>query len=85
MNLVPSAKERQTNKSVGVGAVGGSKERRTARQIFTSRLCQAHVVDAAVGRVIVGLPVPPLVEIVAGPLVLEIEYVCSSKSCERVR
>jgi hypothetical protein len=32
-----------------------------------------HVIDAAVGRVVLGLPVPAFEEILADPLVLELE------------
>jgi hypothetical protein len=42
----------------------------------------AHVVDTAVGRVVLGLPVPALIEIIAGPPVFEIEG-STDASCEK--
>ena len=44
----------------------------------------AHVVDATVGRVVLGLPVPALEEVLADPLVLEIEA-CTGALRERER
>jgi hypothetical protein len=41
-----------------------------------------YVVDAAVGRVVLGLPVPAAEEILADPLVLEIEG-CTGASYEK--
>ncbi len=46
---------------------------RTICQVFGLCLSLANVVDAAVSRVILGFPVPSLIELLAYPLILEIK------------
>lgn len=61
-----------------------ARERRTVCQIFRDGLGLVNVVDAAVCRVVLGLPVPAAEKVVADPLVLEIEG-CTGVLCERQR
>jgi len=53
--------------------------------VFAPCFIFAHVVDAAVGWIILSEPVPTMEEVVASPLVLEIEYICPSVLKERER
>jgi hypothetical protein len=60
-------------------------KKRTVRQALQDSIGLAHVVDAAVGGVVLGLPGPALVqEVYADPLVFEME-VCTGALCERER
>jgi len=53
--------------------------------MFAYCVVSAYVIDAAVGRVVLSLPVPVPEEVVAAPLVFENEYSCSSAQRERER
>lgn len=59
-----------------------TRGRRTICQIFRDSVGLAHVVDAAMGRVVLGLPIPVMEKVIADPLFLEIEA-CTSALCER--
>ena len=64
------------------GRLGDQREKRTIRQVFASCFIFAHVIDVAMGRIIIGKPVPSFKEVFAAPLVLEIEVLCSCTQCE---
>ena len=92
MNLSPSTKKNKMsvdpNDSNSEG-LGDPEERkrerkiRTARQIVAYCFFLAHIVDAAMGRVVLSLPVPALEEVGADPLVLEIEDIRAGELSER--
>ena len=75
MNLPPSAESRPNDLN------GGQKnelekQKRTICQRFVPCFIFTHVVDAAVGRIILSDPVPALEEVVAFPLAVEIKLIC---------
>ena len=61
------------------------REKRTVCQIFASCFVLTHVIDAAMGRVIIGKPIPAFKEVFAAPLVLETEGFCPGAQCEGKR
>ena len=80
MNLYPSGAENSLNHNLSdEWRKSDLGIRRTVGQIFAYRIALAHVVDAAVGWVILSFPVPALEKVVAAPLVLKNEDVrCSA-------
>jgi hypothetical protein len=78
-NLFPTTEGRKSVSQDSDSDGRRSAGRRTVCQIFANGIGFAHIVNAAMGGVIFGLPVPALIEVFANPLVLETEL----RTCTR--
>ena len=76
-NLSPSTEVRVMAQNASEEGAA-RKQNRTVCEMFASCFALAYVVDATMGRIILGLPIPTLEEAIATPLVFEIEGLSSS-------